>query len=206
MTRRLSRAVFLDRDGIINELVYYPDHGIVDSPSNPDEFRLVRGIGRALSKLKALNFKLILVSNQPGVAKGHFSMKVFKAINRKMELELRRQGVGLDGEYYCMHHPQARLARYRVRCGCRKPKPGLILKSARKQRLKLRDSFVIGDGLVDVLAGKRAGCTTMLVGGVNSLVIKLMNEMKATPDYTARNIEEAVGIIINLERGHKTPG
>jgi D-glycero-D-manno-heptose 1,7-bisphosphate phosphatase len=200
MTRPLSKAVFLDRDGIINELVYYPEHGIVDSPSHPDQLRLVEGIGKSLRRLKALNFKLILISNQPGVAKGHFSLDVFRAIDRRMETKLSKSGVKLDDKYYCLHHPRARVTRYRYACNCRKPEPGLFQRSAREHGLSLRKSVAIGDGIVDVIAGQRAGCTTILVSNVNSLLVRRMNEMKAEPDYIVLNMQQAVEIITNLEK------
>lgn len=204
--RQRRRAVFLDRDGTINELVYNPEHGIVDSPSNPGEFELVKGIGPPLKKLKAMDFRLVVVSNQPGVAKRHFSLRTFREMSRKMERELSRLGITLDGEYYCFHHPLARVAKYRAKCDCRKPEPGLILRGAKDFKVSLRDSYVIGDGLVDVLAGEKAGCTTILVSSVNSLLVNQMNLMQAVPDFVARDLREAAGIISDIEKGLEERG
>jgi len=189
------RAAFLDRDGIINEMVHYPEHGLVDSPFVPAQFELVQGVGGALRNLKAAGFKLVIVSNQPGVAKKHFSMETFKRVQRRMHRLLAVEGVELDGEYYCFHHPRAKLAKYRVDCDCRKPKPGLLLKAADEMGLDLAGSVMIGDGLTDVIAGKRAGCKTVLVTNLNLLVNSLMIEQGAEPDFIARDVTEAADIV-----------
>jgi len=189
------RAVLLDRDGIINDLVYYPEHGIVDSPFVPEQFRLMAGVGPALRRFKELDYLLIVVSNQPGIAKGHFDAKTFEEIRLTMQKNLRNFGVELDGEYYCLHHPFAKRPEYGLDCECRKPKPGLLIQAARDHKISLEDSFMIGDGLVDVQAGKAAGCTTILVASMNSLLSRLMIEQKAEPDFVARTLPEAVTIL-----------
>lgn len=190
-----SKAVLLDRDGIINELVYYADPGIVDSPFVPSQFRLVEGIGTALRELRRMGFKLVVVSNQPGVAKGHFTMATFKRVQAKMRKLLAAEGAKLDKEYYCFHHPQGRISRYRADCECRKPKPGMILQAADDLGLDLAQSVMIGDGLNDVLAGRRAGCRTVLVANLNSLLARKMDELGAAPDFAARNIAEGADIV-----------
>ena len=190
-----AEAVFLDRDGVINELVYYPEQGMVDSPFTVEQFRLVSGIGRPLRKLKDLGYKLVVVSNQPGIAKKHHSKKTLEQMGAKMNRLLAAEGVKLDGEYYCLHHPDARVARYRVNCSCRKPKPGLLLKAAKERGLSLGRSWMVGDGLPDILAGKAAGCRTILLGNTNSLLYRMMAEMGAEPDYQVRTMAEAAKII-----------
>jgi D-glycero-D-manno-heptose 1,7-bisphosphate phosphatase len=192
-----SRAAFVDRDGIVNELVYYPDPGIVDSPFVPSQFELVDGIGPALREIRDDGFKLVVVSNQPGVAKKHFTMGTFKKMQARMHRLLEAEGVRLDGEYYCFHHPQARVAKYRVECDCRKPKPGMMLRAAKELDLDLAASFFIGDGLSDVTAGKRAGVKTILVANLSSLLGRMMAERGAEPDFLARNVAEAADIVKN---------
>lgn len=191
-----SRAVLLDRDGIINEMVYYSDPGVVDSPFTVKQFELVEGIGPALRTLKKAGYRLVLVSNQPSVAKRHLTMATFRRIQAKMRRLLAAEGVRLDGEYYCFHHPQAKVAEYRMECDCRKPKPGMLLDAARDLGLDLAGSVMIGDGLNDVLAGKRAGCWTILVANLNSLLSRKMDELGARPDFVARNITEAADIVM----------
>jgi D,D-heptose 1,7-bisphosphate phosphatase len=189
------KAVLFDRDGVLNELVYYPDPGLVDSPFTSSQFELTVGIGEALRSLKEAGFNLVVVSNQPGIAKKHFTMATFKKIQAKMHRLLAAEGISLDGEYYCFHHPQARVAKYRVECDCRKPKPGMLLKAAKELDLDLAGSFFIGDGLSDVIAGKRAGVRTILVANLNSLLSRMTMERDAEPDFLARNVTEAADII-----------
>lgn len=192
---RKAEAVFLDRDGLINDLVYYPEQAMADSPFTVRQFRLSRGVAKQLRRLGGLGFKLAVVSNQPGVAKRHMSLETLNSINRKMEKLLAKEGVKLDGEYLCLHHPEATDSQYRRNCSCRKPKPGLLLKGSKELGVSLDKSWMVGDGLTDVLAGKRAGCRTILLGSVNSLLVRKMAEMGAQPDYPARTFAEAANII-----------
>jgi D-glycero-D-manno-heptose 1,7-bisphosphate phosphatase len=193
-----NKACLLDRDGIINELVYYPDPGIVDSPFIPSQFHLVEGIGDALKSLRDSGYKLVVVSNQPGVARKHYTMATFRKMQAKMHRLLAAKGVKLDAEYYCFHHPQGRVPKLSIVCDCRKPKPGMLLQAAKDLNLDLASSVMIGDGLYDVMAGKRAGCKTVLVANLNSLLSKKMDELGAHPDFVARNISEAADIVKKL--------
>src|SRR3972149_1704709 len=127
----MRSAVFLDRDGVINKIVYFPEHGILDSPLNPRQFRLLPGAAEAIRVFNRLGLKVIVVSNQPAVAKGKMTEALFGQIRQKMNGSLAKKGARLDGEYYCFHHPKAKVAQYRSDCDCRKPKPGLILKAAK---------------------------------------------------------------------------
>ena len=195
MTASEKRAAFLDRDGVINELVYYPEQGIVDGPFTSNQFSLVQGVGEALKRLKELGFELVVVSNQPGVAKGQYDMRTFAAIRAKMVDELRKFGVSLDGEYYCLHHPNAKILEYRMSCKCRKPEPGLIQRAAEERGIALGQSYMIGDGLVDMGAGKKAGCVTLLIGNANALLFELMNRSQSEPDFLVRNLGDAVDTI-----------
>lgn len=192
-----GRAVFLDRDGVINQLVYYPEHGIVDSPFTLRQFNLVEGAAKSLKEIRDIGYLLIVVSNQPGIAKAHFSKRTLEGMGEKMKRELAKEHVTLDGEYYCLHHPEALKKEYRLNCGCRKPEPGLILRGATEHGIDLRKSFMVGDGIVDVQAGNRAGCRTILVANVNSLLLKIMRDSKAEPDFIARNLGEALQILKN---------
>jgi D-glycero-D-manno-heptose 1,7-bisphosphate phosphatase len=189
------RAVFLDRDGVLNELIYYPEHGIIDSPFTPEQFKLLPGAAQSINKFRSMGFKVILVSNQPGIAKGHFSEEVFNQVRKKMREELAKEGTFLDGEYYCFHHPEAKVARFRVECECRKPKPGLLLQAAKEMDCDLAESWMIGDGLTDIQAGEKAGVRTILFGRVKCELCHLMDEEDARPDNIASNFEEVVQII-----------
>ena len=189
----------MDRDGVINELVYHPEFGIIDSPLNPEELKIIDGVPEAIKKLNELGFKVVIVSNQPAIAKGKTTMELFNKIREKMKQELKRAGAIIDSEYYCFHHPEAKLPEYRVNCNCRKPKPGLLLKAAKELNIDLSKSYMIGDGLTDIIAGKLAGCKTILIGKLKCDICKLMDELDARPNFIAKNLTEAVEIIINNE-------
>ena len=191
----LSKAILIDRDGIINQMIYYPDPGVVDSPFTPNQFELVEGIGPALRAMKEAGYKLVLVSNQPSMAKKHLTFATFRRIQAKMHRLLRAEGVELDGEYYCFHHPEAKIPEYRVVCDCRKPKPGLLLKAAKDLGLDLKGSVMIGDGFNDVGAGRSAGCKTILVANLNALLSRKMDELQLYPDFVAKNVTEAANIV-----------
>lgn len=196
----MHRGVFLDRDGVINELIYYPEHGVVDSPFTVEQFRLIPGVCEVINKFHELGFKVIIVSNQPGMAKGYLSKKTFDKIRKKMSSELAKEGASFDGEYYCFHHPEAKFERLKANCGCRKPKPGLLLQAAKDLNIDLPRSWMIGDGLSDVKAGKSAGCKTILLGKMKCELCHLMDEQDARPDFVAANLFEAA----NLVKSHKS--
>ena len=198
-----QRAVFLDRDGVVNELHYVAEHGRVDTPMTPRQFRLIPGVARRIKRLQARGFRVVLISNQPGVAKGQLTARGFDRIRQKTHRLLRREGVCLDGEYYCFHHPHALRRAYRKACGCRKPKPGLLLKAAREGALHLPSSFMVGDGFVDVEAGERAGCRTVLIGHLSSLLSQVMTRKQLYPTYLAENFDEAVQWILEEKNGHR---
>lgn len=190
------KAVFLDRDGVINELVYHQEQGIIDSPFTVKQFRLLPGVGEAIKKFRDTGYKVILVSNQPGIAKGHMSQKTSGEIREKMKKELAKDGAFLDGEYYCFHHPEAKVEEFRSNCECRKPSPGLLLQAARDMDLDLSLSWMIGDGLMDIKAGKGAGVRTMLLGRMKCEFCHLMDEENARPDAIALNLEGAFEVIL----------
>jgi len=193
------KAVFLDRDGVINELVYYQEQGIVDSPFLREQFKLFPGIAESITKLHEAGYKIVVVSNQPGIAKGNMSEQTFKNISRKMKDELAKDRAFLDGEYYCFHHPEAKVKSLKANCECRKPKPGMLLQAARDMDIDLSQSWMIGDGLTDVKAGKKAGCRTILLGRMKCELCHLMDEENARPDTIASNLTEAARYILEQD-------
>ena len=197
----MTKAVFLDRDGTINEVIYYQDLGIVDSPFTVEQFKLLPGVGEAIKILNQSEFKVILVSNQPGIAKGHFSMDTFEKIREKMRTELEKYGARLDAEYYCLHHPEAKNEEYKKNCECRKPKPGLLLKAAEDLNIDLAKSWMVGDGLTDIEAGKSAGCKTILIGNMKCDLCRLMDEKNIRPDYIVKNLYMAKEVINRSKDG-----
>jgi D-glycero-D-manno-heptose 1,7-bisphosphate phosphatase len=190
------KAVFLDRDGVVNKLIYYPEQGIIDSPFTVKQFTLNPGIPESINTMQEAGYLVILVSNQPGIAKGNLSREVFDNIRRKMNKLLEADGTKLDGEYYCLHHPEAIELRLRQVCACRKPNPGLLLQAAQEHEIDLTESWMIGDGITDVQAGQRAGCRTVLIGRPKCELCELMQEHGVKPDCIAPNLSEATKYIL----------
>src|SRR5947209_7370654 len=138
------RAVFLDRDGVINAMWCEPESGAIDSPKNPSQFKLMPGVSGAIKTLRDRGFLTIIVSNQPGIAKGKLTPQMLEEMTQKMHTYLNTTGAEIDAVYYCLHHPQAVLSEYRAVCNCRKPKPGLLLQAAAEWNIDLESSYMIG--------------------------------------------------------------
>jgi len=152
----MRRAVFLDRDGVLIEDVHLL--------TRPEQVVIPLGVPAALRALSEAGFKLVVVSNQPVVARGLTSEPDVRAVHVHMESLLKGAGAPpLDRIYFCPHHPNATLPAYRVDCDCRKPKPGLFRRAAAELNLDLGASFAVGDRITDIIAGARAGCRTVLV-------------------------------------------
>ncbi|OGO07933.1 MAG: hypothetical protein A2Y92_04315 [Chloroflexi bacterium RBG_13_57_8] len=190
-----GKAVFLDRDGVINPLIYHREHGIIDSPFTVEQYRLLPRAAEAVKKLRKMGYRLVLVSNQPGIAKGHLTRNIFAKIQEKMESELARGDAYLDAQYYCFHHPEAVVPEMRVACDCRKPSPGMLLKAAREMGLDLPHSWMVGDGLTDIQAGKSAGTRTILIGRMKCELCHRCTEENARPEAVCADLFEAVNII-----------
>ena len=194
-----DKAVFLDRDGVLNEVVYHKEMGILDSPFTTEQFKLIPDVGKTINKFHELGFKVIIVSNQPGIAKDHHTMKTFQDIQEKMKKELMKDNAEVDGEYYCFHHPDGKIKEYTMVCDCRKPKPGLIIKAAEEQDIDIDKSWMIGDGITDIQAGHSAGCKTILIGRMKCDLCRLMEDEKVKPDFIVPNLYKA-SIIIGKEQ------
>ena len=191
-----AKAIFLDRDGVVNELVYFQEQGIIDSPFIPEQFHLCPEIPRAIKRFQNTGYKVIIVSNQPGIAKGHMTQNTFNRIDETMKAQLGKEGVYLDGVYYCLHHPEAIIKHYRLDCTCRKPKPGLILKAAQELDIDISQSWFIGDNLTDIKAGKNAGCHTLLIGKMRCELCELMYNERIKPEVIKLNLLEAAESIM----------
>ena len=153
------RAVFLDKDGtLIDDIAYNTD---------PRHITLCHGAGAALRLLARLDYRFFVVSNQDGVAHGCFTEAALEPVRHRLADLLFREQLGLDGFYYCPHHPEGKVAAYAVDCLCRKPMPGMLLKAAREHDIDLHASWMVGDILHAVEAGNRAGCRTVLFDSGN---------------------------------------
>ena len=148
-------AIFLDRDGTIIQQV--------ELLSRPNQVKLIPGAAKAIQLLNKLGFFVVVVTNQPVVARGIATEKEVAHIHNVLAGRLARQGAFIDTFYFCPHHPKANLKKYRTTCDCRKPEPGMILEAAKEYDINLKKSFFIGDSTQDVLAGNRAKVKTILV-------------------------------------------
>lgn len=184
-------AVFLDRDGVINPLIYHRDVGIIDSPFTDRQFRVLPRVPKAIRLLNDLGFAVVIVSNQPGIAKGHFSRHTLQEFDRKLIAALKPVKAQIDAIYYCLHHPEASISKLRVRCACRKPKPGMLLKAARDLGLSLSQSYMVGDGLTDIEAGSRAGCRTVFIGRWKCEHCQYIHPSTLRPTFCAKDLWEA---------------
>ena len=197
---RMNKAIFLDRDGVINEIIYHHDIGVIDSPFTPGQFHLRDGVAQAIREINGSGFLAIVATNQPGIAKGHFDEHVLNLITEKMVNDLALGGAHLDDIYTCLHHPKGNGngkgdPRYIMDCTCRKPKPGLLLEAARKHRVNLAASYMIGDSITDIQAGTSAGCTTFLIGHLKCDLCRIMEKSGVKPDFIVPSLLEAVRII-----------
>lgn len=155
-----QKAVFLDRDGTINEYVGFLRH--------IDDFRLLPGAAEAIKTIRQKGYLCIVATNQPVIARGEVSLPELAEIHKKMETLLGLEGAYVDDLFFCPHHPDRGFAgerpEYKIVCDCRKPKPGMLLAAAEKYNIDLSRSWMVGDGKNDVLAGQNAGCMTALIG------------------------------------------
>lgn len=177
-------AVFLDRDGVLNEEV--------GNLSRVEELRLLPGAARAVKRLNALDIPAVIVTNQSVVARGFCTEDDVHEIHRALRRMLASAGARIDHVYHCPHHPEG-LGRYRVDCACRKPKPGLLLQAARDFHIDLRRTAMIGDQVADMQAGWEAGCRTVLVlTGYGMQALERLKASDRQPDHIAADLEDAV--------------
>ncbi len=191
----MTHAVFLDRDGVINQLVFHPDLGLIDSPLNPTQFKLIPGAAEAIKLFNQLGLKVIVISNQPAIAKGKMSETLFSLVQLKMKRLLAKNGAHVDAEYYCFHHPHAERPEYKKICNCRKPKPGLILQAKADFNLDVSKCYMIGDALTDIKAGHDAGCKSIFLGELKCDLCRQMETMAVKPHNIASSLLDASKII-----------
>ena len=189
----MQKAVFIDKDGtLVKDIPYNVDPNLIVF-----EINIIKG----LTELQQHGYKLIIVSNQSGVAFGHFTEDALVVVRNKIEGMLAEYGIRLDGFYYCPHHPEGTVGRYRVDCDNRKPAPGMLLAAARDFDLDLAECWMIGDILHDVEAGNRAGCKTVLVDNGNETEWKWNKDNQ--PDFTAKSIDEAARLILDSKQEYE---
>jgi len=156
-----QKAVFLDRDGTINT---YDDY-----VRKPQDLHLIEGAGEAIKLMNSLGFLVIVITNQPVIARGEVDFETLDLIHMKMETDLGKHGAYIDDLFYCPHHPdkgfEGERPEYKIDCDCRKPKPGLILKAAEKYNIDLTESYMAGDHNRDISCAVNAGCKPVFISG-----------------------------------------
>ncbi len=170
-----NRTVFLDRDGTMAKDVPYC--------RRPQDFELFPGVAKAIKLLNERGFKVIVITNQSGIARGYFTEETLAEIHEKMAGELAKESAWVDAIYYCPHHPDDG-------CECRKPKPKMLLEAASELGVDLLHSYVVGDLSMDIEMGKRVGGKTILIS--NSYPV----DETVKPDATVRDLPQAVQIIL----------
>ncbi len=192
MKTAASKAVFLDRDGVINQ----------DGrrPNDLRDLSILPGVDRAIKKLNERGYRVVVVTNQAAIAKGLTTPAEVDALHYEILARLAKVGASIDGFYYCPHHPEGTVPEYAGSCNCRKPEVGMIEMAAKNFDIDLTKSFLVGDKTGDILAGKNAGLKTILVqtgyGGSDGL-------FDVTPDLVAENLLGAVNYILSLEASGK---
>ncbi|MFB3902743.1 MAG: D-glycero-alpha-D-manno-heptose-1,7-bisphosphate 7-phosphatase [Acidobacteriota bacterium] len=180
------RAVFLDKDGtLIHDVPYNVD---------PTLICLTPGADEGLRLLDKSGFRLVVVSNQPGVAHGYFSEDDLRPVEAKVQEICGKAGVRLAGFYYCPHAPEGSVKQYVTTCFCRKPRPGLLVRAALDLGIDLPASWLIGDILDDIEAGISAGCKTVLLLNGNETEWDLSTGR--CPHFCAADLKEAAQIVI----------
>lgn len=162
----MNKAIFLDRDGVINKETNYL--------SKISDFEFVEGIFDICRLFIELNYKIFIITNQSGIARGLYNINDFNILTKWMLKEFKKKGIQISKVYYCPHHPK-----YSGECTCRKPKPGMILGAALEYSLNLSESILIGDKLSDIKAGEAAGIRTNILVQTNQLptfLFKIKNQ------------------------------
>ena len=183
-------AVFLDRDGTINEQMGYINH--------LSRFRLLPGACEAIALLNRKNFRAIVVSNQSGVARGYFPIELVHDVHRELKAALREYQAFVDAIFFCPHHPRGLLPEYRCDCDCRKPRTGLIDQAQQRFDIDMSKSYVVGDRYVDIELAHRTGLKGVMVktGYGRGELSYVLPDKSREPDYVARDLLHAVQWIV----------
>lgn len=190
----MVEAVFLDRDGVLNELVLNPETGEYEPPHRIEDMKLFPYVFECLGKIQNAGYDLFLVSNQPDYAKGKTTLEALEKVHNKFDQLLTLQGIHFRKYYYCYHHPQGIIPEYSYECMCRKPKPFFLFKAEEEHNVELGNSWMIGDRDTDIECGKAGGMKTILI----EEKLSVNKHGKSHPDFKAENIKEAVNIILQI--------
>jgi D-glycero-D-manno-heptose 1,7-bisphosphate phosphatase len=187
-------AVFMDRDGVVNDEVGYV--------TSIDAFRLLPRVDEAIRRINDAGLLAIVVTNQSGVARGFFDEDLVESVHALLRERLAAGGARLDGIYVCPHHPDQGVPPWRRRCDCRKPEPGLMLQAAAEHGIDLAASYMVGDSARDLEAARRAGMAGILVltGYGRSNLQEQLETAGARPAFVAEDLLDAVEWILRTEQ------
>lgn len=191
MSANPRRAVFMDRDGTINEEVNYL--------AKAEDVRLIPGAAQAIARLNAAGLVVVVVSNQSGLARGYFDEADLATVQVRLNRLLADEGARVDAYYFCPHHPQGVVEHYALVCDCRKPAPGLLRQAAEEMGLALTGSFMVGDRLRDVACGRAEGLTGVLVRTGHD--DGPARDQAEVPDHVADDLAAAVEWILSRLAG-----
>jgi len=191
----MNKAVFLDKDGTINEDLGYLTH--------PCQIKLLPGSADAIKLLNNAGFKVFVVSNQAGIARGIVTEDILQALDKRLQKEILKNGAFVDRMYYCPHHPEYGVYPYRAMCDCRKPNNGLLKKAAKEHNVDLGASYMIGDKISDIECGKASGAKTILVLTGKGRESNQSEEIRRmAPDFIAKDLFAAVKWLLNGGNGN----
>lgn len=188
------KAIFMDRDGTLCDEVGYVNH--------VDRVRLLPRSAEAVRRANEAGFQTVVVTNQAGVARGYFEEWLIDDVHDRVRHLLAEEGARLDGIYYCPHHPESRKPPYRRDCDCRKPKPGMLLRARTEMGIDLEASYMIGDTVKDIAAGRAVGATPVLVltGYGKGELEYQSHAWTVKPEFVAGDLLDAVEWILARER------
>jgi len=192
-----KRAVFLDRDGVINPLVYNQESGAYESPKCLADFKIFPDVVESLETLKREGYLTFLVSNQPDAAKGKAKMENLLQIESFFTYFCQSSGDLMDEFYYCHHHPEGIVPEYTKTCRCRKPETYFLELARDTYGVSLSKSYFVGDRETDILCGKNAGCKTIRIIRPH---MQSDREIRQIPDKICVNLLEAVSWILKNDR------
>jgi D-glycero-D-manno-heptose 1,7-bisphosphate phosphatase len=191
---RFRRAVFLDRDGVLNAGTPDPVTALPESPLKALDVRLLPGVTAALTALDAAGYALVCVSNQPAAAKGKTTVRELLEVHERVLELLAAGGAAPEMSLLCLHHPEGVVAELAGRCDCRKPEPGMLLRAAVDLDIELESSWMVGDTDADVAAGRAAGCATVLLEYAPSAHKR---SGAATADLLAKDLPDAAAQLLD---------
>ena len=193
----VTRAAFLDRDGVLTDLVPDPVSGRPESPLSPEQVRLLPGAAAAVIRLRNAGYAIVGITNQPAAAKGLVGIDQLEQVQARVLQLLKEHGATTDAFHLCFHHPEGLLPELTRVCRCRKPAPGMLLEAAAELGLDLGASWMLGDTDGDVAAGRSAGCRTILIENAASAHKR---GGRCRPDASAHNLPAAAELIIGIDK------